>query len=248
MTTDPASTLPALTLNERRVLGTLVEKQKTSKSADAYPLTLNSLVLGCNQKSNRDPVLDLTDDDVSETLEGLQRAGLVTCLQGGRAERWRHELYTAWRVSKIELAVLAELLLRGAQTEGELRQRASRMEPIDDLDALRELLRPLAERKLVIYLTPEGRRGTMLTHGFLSPGDLTREKARAASVSLDAEAAPSAAPAPRSEPAADRLAPLEARLQRAETEITSLRTTVANLQSALTALQEQLGVSSPPPA
>ena len=86
-------------------------------------------------------------------------------ITGGRVIRWRHNLYEAWKVDKVALAILGELLLRGPQTEGELRTRASRMEPIDDLDKLRDELRPLAERKLVVYLTPERSRGTMLTHG-----------------------------------------------------------------------------------
>jgi uncharacterized protein YceH (UPF0502 family) len=109
----------------------------------------------------------------------LQKKGLVVRLTGsGRVERWRHLAYEAWKVGKVELAILGELLLRGAQTEGELRGRASRMEPIEDLDQLRAVLKPMAERRLIVYLTPEGRRGTVLTHGFLSPSELDAEKAR----------------------------------------------------------------------
>ena len=78
-------------------------------------------------------------------------------------------MYDAWKVGKVEAALLTELLLRGPQTEGELRGRASRMEPIEDLESLRALLKPLAERRLVVYLTPQGRRGTVLTHGFHAP-------------------------------------------------------------------------------
>jgi uncharacterized protein YceH (UPF0502 family) len=245
---------PPLPPLERRVLGVLVEKQKTSKTADAYPLTLNAVVLGSNQKSNRDPVMELTDDDASEALEGLQQKGLVTCIQGGRAERWKHELYTTWKVSKVELAVLAELLLRGPQTEGELRQRAARMEPIDDLDALRAVLKALAARKLVVYLTPEGRRGTVLTHGFHTPPELARARSLAASLPVsDAEpapAAPAAAPVRVAEPAPDRLAPLEAKLAAAHDEASALRRELAEVRQAIErlsaqvrALQEQLGVA-----
>ncbi len=151
--TSPAApaALPALSLHERRVLGVLVEKAKTTP--DAYPMSLNGLVTGCNQKSNRDPVLNLSEDDAEEALRGCQQKGLAIRVTGsGRVERWRHNLYDALHVNKAELAVLAELLLRGPQTEGELRGRAARMEPIDDLDALRAVLRPLAERRLVVYL------------------------------------------------------------------------------------------------
>jgi len=162
---------PVLDVDERRVLGVLVEKAKTTP--DAYPLSLNALVTGCNQKSNRDPVLNISDAQVESALNSLQKKGLVFRLQSsGRVERWRHVAYEAWKVDKVELAVLAELLLRGAQTEGELRGRASRMEPIDDLDQLRAVLKRLAERRLVVYVTPEGRRGTILTHGFHAPGEL----------------------------------------------------------------------------
>src|SRR5207244_1816911 len=127
---------------------------------------------GCNQKSNRDPLMDLADVQVEDLLVALQKKGLTIKITGGRVIRWRHALYEAWHVDKVELAVLAELLLRGPQSEGELRSRASRMEPIDDLDALRVVLKRLAERKLMCYLTPEGRRGTAVTHGFHAPEQL----------------------------------------------------------------------------
>src|SRR5262249_2251913 len=111
---------PVLSMTERRILGVLVEKAKTTP--DAYPLSINALVTGCNQKSNRDPVLNLTDADVEDALTQVQQKGLVVRITGGsRVERWRHILYEAWRVEKPALAVLGELLLRGPQTEGELR-------------------------------------------------------------------------------------------------------------------------------
>src|SRR5262249_46510229 len=148
---QPTVIWPVLALHERRVLGVLVEKAKTTP--DAYPLSLNALVTGCNQKSNRDPVLNLTDDDVEDALLSTQQKGLtIKVTSTGRVIRWRHALYEAWKLDKKELAVLAELLLRGPQTEGELRARASRMEPLDDLDTLRAVLRPLTERQLVAHL------------------------------------------------------------------------------------------------
>src|SRR5207248_1166663 len=107
---------PVLDVQERRVLGVLVEKAKTTP--DAYPMSLNALVTGCNQKSNRDPVLFLSEDDVEYTLTRLQKAGLVMKITGGRVERWRHLLYESWNVDKVDLAILGELLLRGPQTEG----------------------------------------------------------------------------------------------------------------------------------
>ncbi|MFN4260765.1 MAG: YceH family protein [Gemmataceae bacterium] len=201
---------PAWSLLERRVLGVLVEKQKTTP--DIYPLSLNALTTGCNQKSNRDPILDLSDVVVEDTLVGLQKAGLAIRISGGRVEKWRHNLYDAWRVSKAEMAILAELLLRGPQTEGELRSRVQRMEPIDDLDQLRVLLQPLAERQLVIYLSPPGRRGTMLTHGFhpVEELDRLREKWQEGGSEASVTAAPTAALPARGPSYEARLAALEA--------------------------------------
>src|SRR4051812_1877081 len=117
-------TIHVLSVNERRVLGVLVEKAKTTP--DAYPLSLNGLITGCNQKSNRDPLLDLSDIDVEEALAACQQKRLAFKITGGRVERWKHNLYDAWKINKVEIAVLGELLLRGPQTEGELRTRASR--------------------------------------------------------------------------------------------------------------------------
>lgn len=222
-TSNSADPWPALDLLERRMLGVLVEKAKTTP--DAYPLSVNALVSGANQKSNREPILNVSELEVEDALGRLLRRGLVERVQGGRVERWRHLLYAAWNADKIELAILGELLLRGPQTEGELRGRASRMEPIDDLDALRARLGPLVERRLVVYLSPAERRGAQLTHGFHEPAELERLKSRA-------EAEPASSPpvavrsAPPSAPAAD--------------ELNALRQRVADLENALRAVQEDV--------
>ena len=118
-----------LSVLERRVLGVLVEKALTAAAPE--PLTLNAVVVGCNQKSNRDPVMSLEEPEVDNGLERLQRKGLVFRITGGRTERWRHNLYDAWQVTKPELALLAELLLRGPHTAAEARSRDSRMEALD---------------------------------------------------------------------------------------------------------------------
>src|SRR5213593_4779630 len=115
-TTAPEKTdWPPLSVRDRRVLGVLIEKQKTTP--DIYPLSLNALVTGCNQKSNRDPVMTLEDHEVEATLEALQREAVVTRVESGRVDKWRHLLYERWDIGKVEIAVLAELLLRGPQTE-----------------------------------------------------------------------------------------------------------------------------------
>src|SRR4051812_44356234 len=106
-TPGPQGPWPVLDLAERRVLGVLVEKQKTSKTADTYPLSVNALVSGCNQKSNRDPVLTLGEDEVEDTLARCQKRNLVARVTGTRVVRWKHLLYEAWHVDKVDLAILA---------------------------------------------------------------------------------------------------------------------------------------------
>ncbi|MFO0914292.1 MAG: DUF480 domain-containing protein [Pirellulales bacterium] len=157
---------------ERRILGVLVEKAKTTP--DAYPMSLNALTTGCNQKSNRDPQMSLTDSEVESGIERLRQLGAIAEVQGnGRVPRYRHYMYEWLTVDKLELAVITELLLRGAQTVGELRGRAARMEPIADLATLMPVVRSLIAKGLVIALTPEGR-GQIVTHALYKPEELEK--------------------------------------------------------------------------
>ncbi len=247
----PAPTwLPLLPL-ERRILGVLVEKQKTSKTADAYPLTLNALVTGCNQKTNRDPVLDLDEVEVEEALTPLQKKLLVQRITGGRAERFRHNLYDTWTKNGPELAVLAELLLRGPQTKGDLRGRAARMDPIDTLDALEDILKSLVTRRLAIYLTEPDRRGAVVTHGFHTPEELARLRSHfasaPASVALEVNTPVAATPAPAPAPSPDVVAALEAKLVAAISEIDAMKNRTAALEVAVADLRKQLGLPAGTP-
>ena len=185
-----------LSADERRVLGVLVEKAKTTP--DVYPLTLAAIVTGCNQKSNRDPLTSYDADDVEETLNHLRKKGAVIMVEsGGRVVRYKHLMYEWLRVNKVELAVMAELLLRGAQTEGDLRTRASRMEPLADLGALQAILETLQAKDLITYLTPPGvRRGVVVTHNLYPSKELERERGRVAQSPAFA-AEPDPEPAPR---------------------------------------------------
>jgi uncharacterized protein YceH (UPF0502 family) len=219
-------------MNERRLLGVMVEKAKTTP--DVYPMSINSLVTGSNQKSNRDPLMNLNEEDIENTLAAMQPKGYVTRIQGGRVERWKHNLYDFWSVNKVELAILAELLLRGPQTEGELRQRASRMEPIDDLDALRAALKPLTERKLVQFLGPEGRRGTMITHGFHSAKEVEILRSQAPREEM-LSAAPSSSSAN-----SGQFEQIVTDLEQAKQEIAALKTQMREMQEALAYTKEQL--------
>jgi len=165
-----------LSLRQRRVFGVLVEKAKTTP--DAYPMTINGLVAGCNQKSNREPQMNLTPEDVEQVLEELRAMGSVTEVQGsGRVAKYRHHAYEWLGVEKTELAVMTELLLRGEQTLGELRGRAARMEPIVDLAALKPVIDSLIQKGLMIALTSPGR-GQVVSHNLYKDRELAELKAR----------------------------------------------------------------------
>lgn len=178
---DEATTINAgprwrvLDRTERRVLGVMVEKAKTTP--DNYPLSLNSLTNGCNQKSNRFPQMQLEEVDVEDALERLRKMGAAALIQGdGRVDKYRHLAYDWLGVDKKELAVMAELLLRGAQSIGELRARAARMEPIPGISELRPLVESLRKKKLIILLTPPGR-GCVLTHALYQDQELAKVRA-----------------------------------------------------------------------
>ena len=135
-----------LSADEARILGVLIEKAFTTP--ELYPLTLNAIVNGCNQRNNRDPVTSITEDAARAALDDLKAIGLVTQVDqmGARVPKYRHRGPEALHVGPAFLAVLAEFLLRGPQTLGEIRTRASRMVPIDSLEAAGELVRALCER------------------------------------------------------------------------------------------------------
>jgi uncharacterized protein len=189
-TESPKSDAPAaprwrpLESIQRRVLGVLIEKAKTTP--ENYPLSLNALRAACNQKSNRAPLMQLEESQVEEALEALRELGAVAQVQGGaRIDRYRHLAYEWLGVEKVELAVMAELLLRGAQTVGELRGRASRMEPIKDLSDLRPILDSLEAKKLVLYLTPRGR-GAVVSHALYLDRELEKIRREAGSIQFAA--------------------------------------------------------------
>lgn len=213
---------------DRRVLGVLVEKAKTTP--EAYPMTLNAITTACNQKNNRAPVMQVEPDQVGETLERLREMGAVGLIEGsGRVSKYRHYLYDWLGVDKVELAVMAELLLRGDQTEGELRGRASRMEPIRDLAALRPVLDSLTAKGLVLSLTPEGR-GHALSHALYRPQELERLKA-------DYAGRPAPATLEETGPTATGISPL--RSAAAPAELAALREEVADLRRQLDELRTQ---------
>jgi len=138
-----------LSASETRVLGCLLEKQRTTP--ETYPLTLNALRLACNQSTNRDPVVDYDDETLREALHRLERRGYVRLAsgRGSRAPKYRHLLEEALPLAQDEHAVMCVLMLRGPQTPGELNQRAERMHHFGGLDGVQDTLERLIARGLI---------------------------------------------------------------------------------------------------
>lgn len=240
----PAPQWTQLPPNQRRVLGVLVEKAKTTPNG--YPMTLNALVTGSNQKSNRFPMMDLDADDVQDALEALRAAGAVAEVHGdGRAVKFRHYMKDWMGVDGTELAVMAELLLRGAQTVGELRGRAARMAKgqLSDMATLRPLLQTLIQKKLVVAITPEGR-GQTVTHGLYSDSELDRVRRDhgggkvVATPSSPAPVAPSVPVASPSSSTAPQSSSSDSDLR---SEVTSLREEVTKLRKEIEDIWSSIG-------
>ena len=163
--------LPALSLLETRVLGVLVEKQHTVP--DTYPLTLNALVAGCNQKTSRDPVIDATEAEVQGAIDRLKALSLVVESSGGRVMRYAHNVARVLAVPTQSVALLTILMLRGPQTVGELRIHSERLHRFADISSVEAFLHELAERQagaLVVELPRQpGARETRWAHLLSGP-------------------------------------------------------------------------------
>lgn len=139
-----STTLPVLSLLETRVLGVLAEKQRTVP--DSYPLTLNSLVSGCNQKSSRDPVIEASEAEVQAALDSLRGSSLIVETSGGRVSRYAHNIERVLHIPAQSTALLSMLMLRGPQTAGELRINCERLHKFADISSVESFLVELAER------------------------------------------------------------------------------------------------------
>jgi uncharacterized protein YceH (UPF0502 family) len=197
---------------ELRVLGCLIEKQRTTP--DTYPLSLNSLRLACNQTTNRDPVVEYDEPTIRAALERLSRKGWTRLASGAgsRAAKYRHLLDDALHVSGPELSVLAVLMLRGPQTPGELKQRAERLHAFSSLEEVEGVLERLVERELMIHL--ERRPGQKEARYAQLLGE--------AAMGSDAPASPSPSPDVDAGSGGDRIGALEERVARIEASLTSL--------------------------
>ena len=210
---------PVLSLLETRVLGVLVEKQHTVP--DTYPLTLNALVSGCNQKNARDPVIEATDAEVQAAIDHLKSLSLVMESSGGRVMRYSQNVGKVLGLPPQSVALLAVLFLRGPQTAGELRINSERLHKFGDILAVEAFLHELAEKPWVRELPKApGARETRWVH--LVSGEPP------ASV-LAAPAAPGGAEAV----AAGEIAAIKANVDRLQAEVASLREVVEKLQREL---------------
>jgi len=209
-----------LTAAARRVLGVLVEKAKTVP--DSYPMTLAAIMTGCNQKSNRVPKMDMDDDDVLLALDELRELGAAREIQGsGRAVKYRHAAYDWLNVDGPQSAVMTELLLRGPQTSGEIRSRASRMQSFDDLKSAQQTIDALIEKGLVESVTPPGR-GQMFSHTLYPPQERQYLVAK-----IEKQAAQLQPPPPKQIAAADLLVD---RLEKVNERIDELEQRIAELE------------------
>jgi len=212
--------LPALTLLEARLLGVLVEKEKTTP--DAYPLTLNSLAAGCNQKSSRDPVMNVSETEIQGALEELRGRLLVLETYGasGRVLRYAQNLGKCYGVPLASVALLAILMLRGAQTVSEMRANCERLYRFDDASSVEAYLEELAARNsgaLVARLPKQpGSREHRWAHLLCGPANLPTDHEQAGAGE------------------AGRNAALEERIARLEHEVSELRAVIGQIAERMT--------------
>ena len=240
--------LKELSRKQRRVLGVLLEKAFTVP--DQYPMTVKAITTGCNQKNNRDPVSNYSEDDVLDTLNDLQKIGFVGCLhtEGGRTERYRHYMRHRTKLTEQQLAIITELLLRGRQQLGELRTRASRMVAIETQEALRQSLQGLIELEMVVANGQLERRGIEVDHNLYPSGE---NHDRLTMLADEPDPEPVSAPrvvAPRTEPHAspdpllvDRLQALESQVRELKDELASVRSEFRDVLDRFEDLRRQLG-------
>jgi uncharacterized protein YceH (UPF0502 family) len=231
-----------LTAKQRRILGTLMEKSKTTP--DAYPMSFSGLLTGCNQKSNRAPITNYTSEQIETIVDELRALGAVTIVQGsGRVTKIRHYAYNWLGINKVEGAVMTELLLRGEQTMGELRTRASRMEPIPDLDELKRLVDGLKARQLIVDLSPPGR-GQIVSHNLYPEWELEAVRKSVAAGATTVSVDDSSDDEPHRSPPSNSSSAATSRVDALESELSQLRETVSKLAERLVRLEKEIGIES----
>ena len=214
--------LSVLSLLETRVLGVLVEKERAVP--DSYPLTLNMLIAGCNQKTSRDPIISTTETEVQAALDSLKRMSLVIESSGGRASRYSHNMERVLQVPKQASALLAVLMLRGPQTAGELRINSERLHSFADISSVEAFLRELAERPA----------GALVMELPRQAGSRENRWAHLLSGAPEVQERPSAASAPATGAVAvSELAAVKANVARLEAEVAEVKALLAKVCSEL---------------
>lgn len=226
---------PTRTLDfaEIRVLGALLEKEQTTP--DQYPLSVNSLIAACNQKSNREPVTAFTETQVVEALDRLKMDALSWRVSGARAERWQQNVDRRWHLTPAKKSLMTLLLLRGPQTPGELKSRSERMHDFAGVEEVEKTLQQMAEgeEEALVRELPRrpGQRENRWIHLFASAEAQREIEAAFAAPAYDDEA-----PHPRPERGGgggERIAALEAALRDLEAEVTELRDELKELKEKL---------------
>ncbi|TWU01419.1 YceH family protein [Neorhodopirellula pilleata] len=231
---DPENTVAAkpITAVARRVLGVLIEKAKTTP--DGYPLSLAGIITGCNQKSNRDPKMDVDEGDALRALDELREAGAVREIQGsGRVTKYRHAAYEWFDIDSPGSAIMTELLLRGPQTLGEIRTRANRMHPFVDLTATQAEVDSLIAKGLVEAITPPGR-GQTFAHCLYTPTERLHLAAKVEKLAASDPTSASAAKettAPGSAANEGRIDKIQSRLDEVTARLEALEKKLADWES-----------------
>ncbi|PYC16678.1 YceH family protein [Pseudomonas mosselii] len=197
---------------EIRVLGSLIEKQATSP--ETYPLTLNALVLACNQKTSREPVMNLTPGQVGQALRNLEGQEMARLQMGSRADRWEHRVDKALELVPAQLVLMGLMFLRGPQTLSELLTRSNRLYAFEDVDQVQHQLERLVSRELALHLPRQaGQREDRYTHALGDPAEI---EAILAARQQDGGNRSASAADERIEALEARVAALEARLAQLE--------------------------------
>ncbi|WP_448646193.1 YceH family protein [Pseudomonas mohnii] len=203
---------PRLNSTEIRILGSLIEKQATSP--ETYPLTLNALMIACNQKTSREPVMNLTQGQVGQSLRALEARGFTKLVMGSRADRWEHRVDKALELVPAQVVLAGLLFLRGPQTVNELLTRSGRMHDFEDTDQVVHQLERLIARGLALLIPRQaGQREDRYMHALGDPADID---AILAARQNPAERGGGAVSVERIEELEARIAALEERLARLE--------------------------------
>ncbi|KWT83840.1 MULTISPECIES: YceH family protein [unclassified Variovorax] len=216
------SALPILSAVETRVLGVLAEKQRTVP--DSYPLTLNTLVSGCNQKTSRNPLMELSETEAQAALDSLKGYSLVMESSGGRVARYEHNIERVLRVPSQSTILLTVLMLRGPQTAGELRIASERMHNFADISSVEAFLDELAERPAGALVVKLGR---------LPGARESRWMHLLAGPPLEHMLETAGAPAGRGDASLGEVAALKANVARLEAEVAALKALTARICSEL---------------